>query len=135
MTRRTPAKVARTQPGSVGMAAGAQELDTFVREALMRGQSREAIAQALAAAGWTEAQTGDVLSAYADVDFPVPVPRPRASLSAREAFLYLVLFASLYYAAFHVGSLLFDLINAAFPDARSEEHTSELQSLMRISYA
>src|SRR3546814_5022317 len=79
--------------------------------------------------------------------------------------------------AFHVGSLLFDLINAAFPDAastrgyfgssmrwstasviiafpvfallarhlareterqpikRSEEHTSELQSLMRISYA
>jgi len=99
------------------MAAGAQELDTFVREALMRGQSRQAIEQALAAAGWTEAQTRDVLSAYADVDFPVPVPRPRASLSAREAFLYLVLFASLYYAAFHVGSLLFDLINFAFPDA------------------
>ncbi|MDN5782221.1 MAG: DUF5671 domain-containing protein [Luteimonas sp.] len=99
------------------MAAGAQELDIFVREALMRGQSREAIGQALTAAGWTEAQTRDVLSAYADVDFPVPVPRPRASLSAREAFLYLVLFASMYYAAFHVGSLLFDLINAAFPDA------------------
>lgn len=99
------------------MAAGAQELDTFVREALIRGQSRQAIEQALAAAGWTEAQTRDVLSAYADVDFPVPVPRPRASLSAREAFLYLVLFASLYYAAFHVGSLLFDLINFAFPDA------------------
>src|SRR3546814_9570833 len=101
------------------MAAGVQELDTFVREALMRGQSREAIAQVLAAAGWAEAQTRDVLSAYAEVDFPVPVPRPRASLSAREAFLYLVLFASLYYAAFH----------------RSEEHPSELQSLMRISYA
>jgi len=99
------------------MAAGAQELDTFVREALTRGQSREAIEQALAAAGWAQAQTRDVLSAYADVDFPVPVPRPRASLSAREAFLYLVLFASLYYSAFHVGSLLFDLINAAFPDA------------------
>src|SRR3546814_11633295 len=79
------------------MAAGVQELDTFVREALMRGQSREAIAQVLAAAGWAEAQTRDVLSAYAEVDFPVPVPRPRASLSAREAFLYLVLFASLYY--------------------------------------
>ncbi|WP_417473833.1 DUF5671 domain-containing protein [Luteimonas mephitis] len=101
------------------MAAGVQELEIFVREALLRGQSREAIAQALAAAGWTEAQTRDVLSAFADVDFPVPVPRPRASLSAREAFLYLVLFASLYYAAFHVGSLLFDLINAAFPDPAS----------------
>ena len=99
------------------MAAGAQELETFVREALLRGQSRLAITQVLAAAGWSEAQTRDVLSAYADVEFPVPVPRPRASLSAREAFLYLVLFASLYYAAFHVGSLLFDLVNAAFPDA------------------
>lgn len=104
------------------MAAGAQELEVFVREALLRGQSREAIAQALAAAGWSEAQTRDVLSAYADVDFPVPVPRPRASLSAREAFLYLVLFVSLYYSAFHVGSLLFDLINAAFPDAAASRH-------------
>src|SRR3546814_17774204 len=115
MTRRTPAKVARTQPWSVGMAAGAQELDTFVREALMRGQSREAIAQALAAAGWTEAQTRDVLSAYAEVDFTVPVPRTTASLSAREALLYLVLFASLYYGAFHFGCLLFDRLNTAFP--------------------
>jgi len=104
------------------MAAGAQELEVFVREALLRGQSREAIAQALAAAGWSEAQTRDVLSAYADVDFPVPVPRPRASLSAREAFLYLVLFVSLYYSAFHVGSLLFDLVNAAFPDAAASRY-------------
>src|SRR3546814_3137019 len=33
----------------------------------------------------------------------------------------------------HVMSLLTDLFRAASP--RSEEHTSELQSLMRISYA
>src|SRR3546814_19624927 len=107
MTRRTPAKVARTQPWSVGMAAGAQELDTFVREALMRGPSREAIAQALAAAGRTEAQTGDVLSAYADFYFPVLVPRPRSSLSARPAFLDLVPFASLYFPAFLLGGAPF----------------------------
>src|SRR3546814_9333492 len=30
---------------------------------------------------------------------------------------------------------LFDLHKAMFSDTRSEEHTSELQSLMRISYA
>jgi hypothetical protein len=117
------------------MAAGAQELEIFVREALLRGQSREAIAQALAAAGWSEAQTRDVLSAYADVDFPVPVPRPRASLSAREAFLYLVLFVSLYYSAFHVGSLLFDLINAAFPDAAASRGYDMFGSSMRWSTA
>ncbi len=117
------------------MAAGVQELDIFVREALSRGQPREAIAQALAAAGWTDAQTRDVLSAYADVEFPVPVPRPRASLSAREAFLYLVLFACLYYSAFHVGSLLFDLINAAFPDAAAGRSYDMFGSSMRWSTA
>src|SRR3546814_1529933 len=31
--------------------------------------------------------------------------------------------------------MLEDLVAAAFNDARSEEHTSELQSLMRSSYA
>lgn len=98
------------------MAAGTQELEVFVRESLSRGQSRQAIRLALSAAGWSDEQTRDVLDAYADVDFPVPVPKPRASLSAREAFLYLVLFATLYYTMFHLGSLLFDLINAAFPD-------------------
>src|SRR5690606_21960791 len=54
--------------------------------------------------------------AYADVSFPVPVPKPRPYLSAREAFLYLVLFATLYISAYHLGSLLFDLVNRTFPD-------------------
>jgi len=98
------------------MAAATQELELFVREALLRGQSKEAIAQALGKAGWTPDQTRGVLDAYADVGFPVPVPRPRASLSAREAFLYLVLFATLYFAAWNLGSLLFDLINHVWPD-------------------
>jgi hypothetical protein len=56
------------------------------------------------------------LGAYADVAFPIPVPRPRASLSAREAFLYLVLFTALYLSAFNLGSALYDLIDRAFPD-------------------
>src|SRR3546814_3835652 len=33
------------------------------------------------------------------------------------------------------GSTSFAAISFAFPTARSEEHTSELQSLMRISYS
>jgi hypothetical protein len=98
------------------MAAGTQELESFVREALLRGQSKEAIAQALGQAGWTSEQTRGVLDAYADVAFAVPVPRPRASLSAREAFLYLVLFATLYFVAYNLGNLLFDLINRMWPD-------------------
>jgi len=98
------------------MAQTSPELELFVREALLRGQSRDAIRQALAAAGGSEDQTRGVLDGYADVAFPVPVPKPRASLSAREAFQYLVLFASLYFSAYHLGSLLFDLVNRALPD-------------------
>lgn len=104
------------------MAAATQELELFVREALLRGQSKEAIAQALGKAGWTPDQTRGVLDAYADVGFPVPVPKPRASLSAREAFLYLVLFATLYFAAWNLGSLLFDLINHFWPDPATPEY-------------
>ncbi|MBX9400530.1 DUF5671 domain-containing protein [Lysobacter sp. BMK333-48F3] len=99
------------------MAGGSQELEGFVREALMRGQSKEATAQALAAAGWSAEQTRGALEAYADVGFVLPVPKPRASLSAREAFAYLVLFSTLYLVACSLGSLWFDFINLAWPDA------------------
>lgn len=101
------------------MAAGSQELESFVRDALSRGHAKPVVAQALAQAGWSSEQTRGALEVYADVDFPVPVPRPRASLSAREAFLYLVLFATLYFVAFSLGSLLFDLIDRVWPDAAS----------------
>jgi type II secretory pathway pseudopilin PulG len=98
------------------MAAATQDLDLFVRDALAHGQSRDAIAAALDAAGWPAAQVRSALDAYAPVAFPIPVPKPRPQVSAREAFLYLVLFATLYLAAWHLGSLAFDLINHAFPD-------------------
>lgn len=98
------------------MASASLELDGFVREALLRGQSKQATAQALAAAGWSPEQTRGALDAYADIDFVVPVPKPRASLSAREAFAYLVMFSTLYLVAYHLGSLLFDLINLGWPD-------------------
>jgi hypothetical protein len=44
------------------------------------------------------------------------VPRARPYLSAREAFVYLVLFGTLYTSAYYLASLLFDFINQAFPD-------------------
>lgn len=67
-------------------------------------------------AGWTPEQANKALGAYVDSSFPIPVPKPRPHLSAREAFLYLVLFLALYLTAYHLGSLIFDLINRAFPD-------------------
>src|SRR5215468_7884155 len=96
--------------------AVSEDLVVFVRDALARGQSRAQIAEVLQKAGWTNEQTRAALAAYVDVEFPVPVPRARPNLSAREAFLYLVLFGTLFISALSLGSLLFDLINVRFPD-------------------
>ena len=118
------------------MASPTQDLDLFVRDALARGQSRNDIEAALAAAGWPPEQVGPALAAWADVPFAVPVPRPRPYLSPREAFLYLVLFATLYLSAWHVGSLLFDLIALAIPDpAEMAFITAGRDDSMRFSVA
>lgn len=104
------------------MASTTQDLELFVRDALGRGESKEAIDAALVSAGWPEEQIRSALSAYADVGFSVPVPKPRPYLSAREAFLYLTLFTTLYLASYHLGSLLFKLIEQAWPDPADNEY-------------
>lgn len=98
------------------MASASPELESFVRDALMRGHSRQQVSTALLAAGWSEQQISGVLDGWAEVDFALPVPRPRASLSAREAFAYLVLFSTLYFFAWNLGNLLFQLIEYLLPD-------------------
>ena len=108
------------------MASGTQELDLFVREALAKGMAKSAIEQALSTAGWPAPQARSVLNGYADLEFPVPVPRPRPYLSAREAFLYLILFATLYVAAWNLGSLLFDLIDRAWPDPATQQYAHDI---------
>ena len=117
------------------MAAATHYLELFVRDALLKGASRDTIAAVLTDAGWTPEQTHDALNAYAEVDFPVPVPKPRPYLSPREAFLYLVLFATLYLSAYHLGSLLFDFINRTFRDAVDPDNTRHIIQSMRWSVA
>ena len=92
------------------------ELQQFVREALARGQSRDAIRTRLTAAGWQPDEIAAALDAWDDTDFPVPVPRRRPYVSAREAFLYLVLFVTLYVTAYNVGALAFQFIERWLPD-------------------
>lgn len=88
----------------------------FVDRALSQGASRDDTEKALLDAGWSKDQVNDALASFSDVAFSVPVPRPKAKLSARDAFLYLVMFAMLYISAYHLGSLLFQFINLGFPD-------------------
>lgn len=98
------------------MVTSAQQLESFIKEALQAGHNRQEIAAVLARAGWPEAQVENALDAFADEPFGIPVPKPRPSLSARDAFLYLVMFGALYYGAWNLADLLFSFIDRAFPD-------------------
>ena len=109
--------------------AASEDLHTFVRDALAKGASRSEVDAVLTKAGWGEAQIRGSLAEFADVPFAVPVPRPRASLDARDAFLYFVLFGTLYITAYHLGSLIFDLINRAFPDPAFSRQWAEFSRI------
>ncbi len=93
------------------------DLQQFVRDALAHGQSRDAIRTRLAAAGWPEEEIASALGAWDDTDFPVPVPRRQPYLSARETFLYLVMFTTLYVTAYNVGALAFQFVERWLPDS------------------
>ena len=93
------------------------ELDTFVRDSLSRGQGRDQTRRVLKEAGWKDDEVTSALEAFADIEFPVPVPRPRPYFSARETFVYMVVFVLLYVWAFQLGLLQFLLIERALPDA------------------
>ena len=105
-----------TSRGGAVMATNAQQLESFIKESLQAGHKREEITSVLGHAGWPEAQIINALDAFADEPFPVPVPRPRPSLSARDAFLYLVMFGTLYYGVWNLVSLFFSFIDRAYPD-------------------
>ncbi len=102
------------------MAAN-EELRRFVQDGLTAGVPRDQLAEVLRRAGWAAAQVRGAVASFADVEFPIPVPRPRPYLSARDAFLYLLLFSTLYISAFNLGQLLFQLIELAFPDPADEQ--------------
>lgn len=106
------------------MSSSPSALDRFVRAALEKGEDRTSIAAALQEAGWPPQEVASALRAYADVSFAIPVPRPRASLSARETFLYLVLFTSLYISVWNFGHLLFDFIDRNFPDVTQRRYAT-----------
>ena len=93
-----------------------KEIAGFLKEGLERGLPRQQLEHMLLEAGWPRDQVRGALGGFADVAFPIPVPRPAPYLSAREAFVYLVLFSTLYISAFSLGSLLFAFIHQAFPD-------------------
>ncbi len=97
-------------------------LTDFVKEALSKGASRDQIKEILAKAGWPQDEIQNALDQYLDAAFPVPVPRRKPYLSAREAFLYLLLFLTLYISAVSFGTLIFQYVNRWLPDLTVDQY-------------
>src|SRR5262245_46593394 len=117
--------------------ATTDELHDFVRDALSRGTERAEIEQVLIASGWSGKQAHAALAGFAEVSFSIPVPRPRTHVDARDAFLYLVLFSTLYICTYHLGSLIFEFINQWFPDPAfsNQDYRTYAASALRWSIA
>ena len=109
------------------------ELVEFTRQALARGIERDEITETLRRAGWADYDVKAAMDAFADVAFPVPVPRPKPYLSAREVFVYLILFAALYVTVGNIGTLIFEFIDRSFPDPLSNTYIQVSNGTIRWS--
>ena len=110
-----------------------QDLIAFVKDGLQRGLARADIEAVLLRAGWPPEQVHRALAGFADIEFAIPVPRPIPTVSAREAFMYVLMFATLFVSAYNLGDLLFDIIDRRFPDPVSPR--AEAFTLQSIRWA
>lgn len=102
--------------------AKADVIREFVHEALLAGRSRHEIYEALSAAGWTKNEIARGLSAFVDQPFNPPIPRPQIQLTARETFLYSLLFTALAFTAGHFVSLVHAILDIWLPDPSANNY-------------
>lgn len=105
----------------------------FVKEALSSGASKADTEKALIEAGWPNDQITNALAAFSDTKFLIPVPVPKVHLSARDTFLYLVMFGMLYLSAYNLGNLFFQFVNLALPDPAFQQYAQYSNARIRFS--
>ena len=105
----------------------------FVKEALSSGSSKTDTENALMKAGWPKHQITNALDTFSTVEFPIPVPIPRVHFSARDTFLYLVMFGMLYLSAYNLGNLFYQFVELAFPDPAFERLRQMVSGRIRFS--
>lgn len=114
--------------------ASSDPVTRFVHDALAAGRSRTEIQNALSEAGWAKSDVDKALSAFADVDFTPPVPRPRPQLTARDVFVYALLFTALTFTAVYLINLVHGILDLALPDP-ADRSNAEGRAIYRIRWA
>jgi Domain of unknown function (DUF5671) len=91
-----------------------EKLHAFLRHAREKGLDYATIRTLLLAAGWKER---DIATAIANDGLELPVPEPAGAHSARDAFLYLLMFVALYTSVTSTICLFNSYLSYLFPDA------------------
>lgn len=112
--------------------AGQENLVNFVRDALVAGRNRSDISAALVDAGWSEPEAVEALGAFADTSFNPPVPRPRPIVSARDFFIYVLLFGTMLASTTSLTVLVFDLIDIVMSDSTSGWRVRSARSTLAV---
>lgn len=109
-------------------------LHRFVKEALVADRSRAEIRKVLEQAGWPTNEINDALAAFSDISFTPPIPVPRPQLTARDVFIYAVLFTTLTYTAIYLISLVHALLDLWMPDPTDYDHV-EISAISRMRWS
>ena len=119
-----------------------EKLIRFVDHARDKGMDHATIRQLLLSAGWKDK---DIAEVFCTRDLELPIPEPAGAGSARarslrrpgvrkarDAFLHLLVFGSLYVWATSLILLLFTYINFAFPDPAWRTSYTQLQEILSV---
>ncbi|MBI4117576.1 MAG: hypothetical protein HY453_00630 [Parcubacteria group bacterium] len=93
-----------------------QELYHFVKNSIDRGIEKKSIETVLKKAGWSPDDVKNAFDRFYLTDYPIAIPKRSPYLNAREAFLLLIVFTTLYISAINFGILIFQYINYWFFD-------------------
>lgn len=99
-------------------APGNLQIAEFIEKALAAGVPHDSLVGLLTARGWPEKEIYEALAIHYQRLVGLDIPRrPGAGASAREAFFYLLIFATLATWTIGFGYLAFSLINGWFADS------------------
>ncbi len=103
-----------------------KELRKYIETALSKGASKEQITETLVSSGWSAEVIKKITSDFAAVDsfgIPVPAPKMQAHHVSRDLFVYFIIFITLSFSSFAVGSIFFELVDYFFKNLTGHRYS------------